>query len=114
MKKKKAEQQLPPVENTTNAEPATTTAFPISDMSPSDELQIYYNDAYLKEKQRFNDIFGIIETEKPVAEKVYVEPSLEEYVEKKKFKKVKRIATLFIVLTIALAVVVALFALKIL
>ena len=39
----------------------STTAFPLSEMSPSEELQIYYNDAYMREKQRFNDMFGIID-----------------------------------------------------
>jgi len=58
MKKKKQNEQ--PVEQAQDTA-KSTTAFPISEMSPSEELQIYYNDAYMREKQRFNDMFGIIE-----------------------------------------------------
>ena len=60
MKKKKQNEQ-PVVEPAQETAEKSTTAFPMSEMSPSDELQIYYNDAYMREKQRFNDMFGIIE-----------------------------------------------------
>lgn len=105
--KKKQETQYTAAEN-------TTTAFPMSEMAPSEELQIYYNDAYMRERQRFNDIFGIIEQDEPEKEKVYIEPSPEEYVTVKKFKKVKRTANIFVVTTLVLAAAVIVLALKLL
>ena len=92
MKKKKQEEQLlsqkAPVEEKSNN--INTTAFPLSDMKPSEELQIYYNDAYMREKQRFNDIFGIIE--QPAEEKPQEtpEPDLNDYVHIDEFKKLKK------------------------
>ena len=94
MKKKKQKeqeqlqlQQEPVAEKKQDA--INTTAFPLSDMSPSDELQIYYNDAYLREKQRFNDIFGIIEPEEEKKEEAPA-INLDDYVTLEEFKKVKK------------------------
>lgn len=106
-KKKKLKQTEAPQEEKRNP-----TAFPLSDMSPSDELQIYYNEAYLKEKKRFNDIFGIIEHEEVEKEKVYIPPSPDEYVTVKKYKRAQNVATAFISLSIILAAAVAILALK--
>ncbi len=88
------------------------TAFPLSDMAPSDELQVYYNEAYLKEKKRFNDIFGIIEPEEQEKEKVYIPPSPDEYVTMKKFKRMQNVATTFIALTIIFAAAAVILGLK--
>lgn len=109
MKKKQPEPQYKPADTNKG-----TTAFPLSDMAPGEELQIYYNDAYMREKQRFNDIFGIIEQDEPEKEKVYIEPSPEEYVSVKQFKKTRRVANLFAVLTVVLAAGVIVLALKLL
>lgn len=95
MKKKKQKeqeqvqlQQEPVAEKQQDA--INTTAFPLSDMSPSDELQIYYNDAYLREKQRFNDIFGIIEHEEEKPKEEAPSVDLSEYVPIAEYKKVKK------------------------
>lgn len=98
MKKKKQQSEV--IKTADNRNP---TAFPLSDMTPSDELQIYYNEAYMKEKKRFNDIFGIIEQEEQEKEKVYIPPSPDEYVTMKKYKRAQNVATAFIALTIVLA-----------
>lgn len=82
------------------------------EMKPSDELQIYYNDAYMREKQRLNNIFGVIEEDKPVVETVEVEPDMSDYVHIGKYKKMKRRAgalgffmVVFAIAAVALAVI---------
>ncbi len=104
-----------PVENV-QQEPVkrNPTAFPLSDMVPGEELQIYYNEAYMREKQRFNDIFGIIEQEEPEKEKVYVQPSPDEYVTMKQYRRSKRTTSVFVFLTLCLAAAVAVLVLKVL
>ena len=97
MKKKKKQPEV--ARPTDNRNP---TAFPLSDMAPSDELQVYYNEAYMREKKRFNDIFGIIEQEEQEKEKVYIPPSPEEYVTVKRYKRLLNVATAFISLSIIL------------
>ncbi|MBR1747689.1 MAG: hypothetical protein IJ735_05725 [Clostridia bacterium] len=103
------------------AQPAatpTTTAFPLSDLAPSEELQIYYNDAYMREKQRFNDMFGIIETSEPVKTSVQPDPtpveqasaSEEEYVPLAEYEKLRRKKSRMkfgLAITITLAVIFA-------
>lgn len=112
MKKKK---QSVPVEPTPAETPKRNpTAFPLSDLVPGEELQIYYNEAYMKEKQRFNDIFGIIEQEEPEKEKVYVQPSPDEYVTVKQYRRSKRTASVFVFLTLCLAAAVAVLVMKVL
>lgn len=107
MKKKKTVQ--PEAAKPTDRNP---TAFPLSDMAPSDELQVYYNEAYLREKKRFNDIFGIIEQEEQEKEKVYIPPSPDEYVTMKKYKRLQNVATAFIALTILFAAAAVVLGLK--
>lgn len=91
----------------------------LDSMRPSDELQVYYNDAYMREKQRFNDMFGLIDddTPAPEAKKLFAESDqsdidLSDYVSIKKFKRVKRTAIFFVVLTFVCSAAAALFALK--
>lgn len=93
----------------------------VETMRPSDELQVYYNDAYMREKQRFNDIFGLLEDDMPAPDAVKkiqlenAEPvDLSQYVPLKKFKKVKSVAGVFVFLTIVCAAAAAFFALKVL
>ena len=105
-----------------NAAPSTT-AFPMSEMSPSEELQIYYNDAYMKEKQRFNDMFGIIDEPKAAPQQQQPDytppyvvqpnaPAGEDYAyaaalqrEKKQKKKLSGVAKFFIALAVVLVIV---------
>lgn len=89
-------------------------------MRPSDELQVYYNDAYMREKQRFNDMFGFLEEDEPspdVVKRILLENAkndvdLSNYVPLKKFKRIKATATLFVLLTLVCAAAAAYFALK--
>ena len=93
MKKKKQEEQVPVQQEQyvdKKSDRINTTAFPLSDMGPSDELQIYYNDAYMREKQRFNDIFGIIEHEEEKPQETVVAPNLDDYVPVAEYKRVKK------------------------
>lgn len=76
-------------------------------MEQGDELHIYYNDAYMKERERFNSIFGIIDggedapaIEQPVAKTVYVEPDPKDYVPMAKHKKTKRALTAFVIISV--------------
>lgn len=83
--------------------------------APSDELQIYYNDAYMKERERFNNIFGVIDNDalaQNQVETVYIEPSPEEYVTMKQYKKTKKSLGIFIVSTILFAGAAVFFLLK--
>lgn len=89
-------------------------------MRPSDELQVYYNDAYMREKQRFNDMFGMLEDDSPApdaAKRLFAESNqdnidLSEYVTLKKFKRVRSTATIFVLVSLVLAAATAFFALK--
>jgi len=117
MKRNKAEAQGAPIATETTQE----SALNLSSLRPSDELQVYYNDAYMREKQRFNDMFGLLEEDVPAPDavnKLYVEnssPSIDmsQYVPVKKYKKVKSTATVFVLLTLICAAAAAYFALKI-
>ncbi len=83
--------------------------------APSDELQLYYNDAYMKERERFNNIFGVIEEDALApkqVETVYVEPSPDKYITVEQFKKAKKGKGLFVFTTIILAAATIFFALK--
>lgn len=82
---------------------------------PSDDLQLYYNDAYMKERERFNNIFGVIEEDALApkqVETVYVEPSPDKFVSMKQYKKAKSTTGFFVFTTIALAAATIFFALK--
>lgn len=113
MKKTKAETQNFQV----NTEERNVT---LDTMRPSDELQVYYNDAYMREKQRFNDMFGLLEDDVPAPDavkRICIENAqnqidLSEYVPLKKFKRVKSTATFFVLTTIVLAAATAYFVLK--
>lgn len=62
---------------------------------PSDELQLYYNDAYMKERERFNSLFGVIDDDALSANKVetvYIDPSPDKFVEIKVYKKAKKVS----------------------
>lgn len=87
--------------------------------APGNELHVYYNDAYMKERERFNSIFGIVDStedspdiEQPVKETVYVEPSADEYVPIKKYKKVKGALAAFVIIAIIGVAAAAVFALN--
>ncbi|NCA92435.1 hypothetical protein EOM82_04190 [bacterium] len=116
MKKNKAEAQGIAVAAETKQE----NTLNLSTLRPSDELQVYYNDAYMREKQRFNDMFGLLEEDVPAPEAVkkFYEADdkpnidLSQYVPVKKYKKVKSTATLFVLLTIICAAAAAFFGLK--
>lgn len=112
MKKKKEIKPETPV--TPVAEERNVTAFPLSDMAPSEELQIYYNEAYMREKQRFNEIFGIIEQNEPEQEKIYIEPSPAEYVKMERYRKKRNKANFFLVTTVIFAVAAIALLLKVL
>ncbi|NLL55630.1 MAG: hypothetical protein GX242_00240 [Clostridiales bacterium] len=82
---------------------------------PSDELQLYYNDAYMKERERFNNLFGTIEEDvlaPKQVETVYVEPSPDEFVSVSAYKKAKRSARFFATAAIVFAAAAVVFALK--
>ncbi len=82
---------------------------------PSDELQSYYNDAYMKERERFNNLFGVIEEDALAPSKVetvYVEPSPEKYVTVEDYKKTKRLSGFFIFTTVIFAAAAIVLALK--
>ncbi len=96
-----------------NEAPVVNTQPTNTEMKPADELQVYYNDAYMREKQRLNSIFGVIEEDQPVIQtERIIEPDMDEYVPIAKYKKVKRKAgwltfftIVFAVATVALAVI---------
>ena len=54
----------------------------------SAELQTYYNEAYINERERLNSMFGRIDTY-PIVEKeiVYRDPDYTNYVPRAKYKK---------------------------
>ena len=93
MKKKNKEEQIQaqqmPAEEKKIAD-INASEVPLANMAPSEELQIYYNDAYMREKQRFNDIFGIIEEPKDEKQEEAQGPDLSEYVHVDEFKKLKK------------------------
>lgn len=74
------------------------------EMKPGDELQIYYNDAYMRERQRLNDIFGVIEGEPVVEKEVVVEPDMSDFVHVSEYKKMKRRAAALGVFTAIFAI----------
>lgn len=83
--------------------------------APSDELQLYYNDAYMKERERFNNIFGVIDEDALApnqVETVYVEPSPEKYVTVEEFKKSKGKARFWVITTLIFAAATIVLALK--
>ncbi len=116
MKKNRAEEQGAIIQT----EPKQESALNLSTLRPSDELQVYYNDAYMREKQRFNDMFGLLEEDVPAPDavkKLSVENQaakidMSQYVPVKKYKKVKSTATIFVILTIICAAAAAFFGLK--
>lgn len=74
---------------------------------PQETLQTYYKDAYMRERDRFNSMFGTIEYNPPYERPIYPETETlqknvmqEDMVPKKKLKKSKRALSIFIVLTI--------------
>lgn len=84
--------------------------------APSDELQLYYNDAYMKERERFNNIFGIIEEDALApkqVETVYVEPSPDKFVTMQEFKKAKKKASFLLFTTIVFALATVALVLKV-
>ena len=90
---------------TVNAEPVVNNNAAATEMKPGDELQIYYNDAYMRERQRLNDIFGVIAEEQPVVEKeVVVEPDMSDFVHVREYKKMKRRAAALGVFTAIFAI----------
>lgn len=103
-----------------NTDEQTTNNVSLDTMRPSDELQVYYNDAYMREKQRFNDMFGFLEEDVPAPDAVkricienaQKEMDMSAYISLKKHKKVKSTATVFVLLTLVCAAAAAYFALK--
>lgn len=96
-----------------------TQTLKVEKLQPSDELQVYYNDAYMREKQRFNDIFGLLDEDMPApdaAKKIILENAkaedMSQFVPLKRYKKLKSTATVFVLLTIICAGAAAYFALK--
>lgn len=89
MKKRKQDVVEEPVEETKAEQKPVETKevaapeVPSTQLTPSDELQIYYNEAYLREKQRFNDMFGIIESERTEKKAAPVLPAQQAVDEKK-------------------------------
>lgn len=84
-------------------------------LAPSDELQLFYNDAYMKERERFNNIFGVIEEDALApkqVETVYVEPSPDKYITVERYKKIKGGTAFFIFTTIIFAAAAIFFGLK--
>jgi len=83
--------------------------------APSDELQLYYNDAYMKERERFNNIFGVIDDDALApnqVETVYVEPSSDKYVTMKQFKGAKRKIGFFVFTTLVFVAATVILVLK--
>ncbi len=116
-----------PVNSQTQAQTPTQTVTPtaqppreggaIPEITPSDELQIYYNDAYMREKQRLNEIFGVIPEDAPVVKNEHVEETdMSDYVTLKQYKKMKRragaLAFFTVLFAVAAIVLAVLFVLK--
>ncbi len=87
-----------------NTEPVVNNNATSPEMKPGDELQIYYNDAYMRERQRLNDIFGVIEGEPVVEKEVVVEPDMSDFVHVSEYKKMKRRAAALGVFTAIFAI----------
>lgn len=90
---------------TPSVTPETRTAeTTVPEMTPGEELQVYYNDAYMREKQRLNDIFGIIEEEAPTVVEKVIEPDMSDYVHISELKKQKRRTAVLAVFTAIFAI----------
>ena len=74
-KNKKNAASLPVAAPEQEQKAVQTDSSSLSEMSPSEELQIYYNDAYMREKQRFNDMFGIIDEPTKLTEQPSGQPT---------------------------------------
>lgn len=82
---------------------------------PPDTLQSYYKDAYMKERERFNSMFGTLDYNPPYEEPICKETQQqeqEEMVSKKKYKKAKGAVAAFVVLTVVFLASTAFFAAK--
>lgn len=104
--KRKKQKNVVVTEQPTNTTPVQAQPVPpVTEMSPSDDLQVYYNDAYMREKQRLNEIFGVIVEDTPTVKSEHlVEPDLSDYVLKSDYKKLKRRLGFFVVTTVVFAV----------
>lgn len=75
---------------------------------PNEQLQTYYNEAYINERERLNAMFGRIDAPVIKKEIIYRDPDLSEYVHISKYKKKARCATvlgiLFAIATVAAGV----------
>ena len=82
---------------------------------PPETLQAYYRDAYMRERERFNSMFGTLDYnppyEEPICKEKAEEPQ-EEMVPKKKYKKAKGALASFIVLTVVFLATTLFFAAK--
>lgn len=86
---------------------------------PKDTLQNYYKDAYMRERERFNSMFGTIEFNPPYEAPVYADndtlqnnEQVANIAPQKKLKKTKRALCVFVILTIAALGAAAYFAAK--
>lgn len=75
---------------------------------PNEQLQTYYNEAYINERERLNAMFGRIDAPVIKKEIIYRDPDLSEYVHISKYKKKATCAAvlgmLFAIATVAAGV----------
>lgn len=74
---------------------------------PKETLQTYFKDAYMRERERFNSMFGTLEYNPPFEypdykkeEAIETQVVVEDEMLVKKYKKAKRTATAFVILTV--------------
>lgn len=75
---------------------------------PKETLQTYFKDAYMRERERFDSMFGVLEYNPPFEYPEYqkeehqaeIKRIIESTVPKKKYKKNKKARTAFVILTL--------------
>lgn len=83
--------------------------------SSKDTLRAYYKDAYMRERERFNSMFGTLDYYPPYEEpkeEIDIDEILADTVPKQKYKKAKRCIATFAVLTVVFLASTAFLALK--
>ncbi|MCR4662223.1 MAG: hypothetical protein K5765_09550 [Clostridia bacterium] len=90
------------------------TQYTKNEQLAKEHLQVYYDNAYLAERERLDSIFGPLElfdTAKEVKEKiVYKDPDLTNYVEKKLYNKQKKRSIFWCITTCCFLVAAVVFA----
>ena len=78
---------------------------------PDDKLQSYYSEAYVRERDRLNAMFGRLDTYPIVEEKIVTrEPDYSQYVRKEEYNKKKKCCTAMTVLFVLSLVAAIVFA----